>query len=142
MRQFFLKTVVNGIALWVAALVVPGIAIGSQADGLGTRLLSVVLVALLFGVINTLVKPLVKLFSFPLIILSLGLFTFIINAAMLSLLSWASGALGLDFHVDSFFWSAVLGAVVVTFVAMLLNLLLPDGKDDRVVLAAGQHRRY
>ncbi|ACV05318.1 phage holin family protein [Kytococcus sedentarius] len=142
MRQFFLKTVVNGIPLWVAALVVPGIAIGSQADGLGTRLLSVVLVALLFGVINTLVKPLVKLFSFPLIILSLGLFTFIINAAMLSLLSWASGALGLDFHVDSFFWSAVLGAVVVTFVAMLLNLLLPDGEDDRVVLAGGQHRRY
>ncbi|WP_462418909.1 phage holin family protein [Kytococcus sp. Marseille-QA3725] len=133
MSNFFLKIVVNGVALWVASLVVPGIALGDDTGSLGERLLSILLVALLFGVINALVKPIVKFFSFPLIVLTLGLFSFVVNALMLWLLSWAAGSLGLDFHVETFFWAAILGAVVVSCVAMLLEVLVPDAEDDRAL---------
>ncbi|MFC0358213.1 MULTISPECIES: phage holin family protein [Kytococcus] len=137
MADLLLKTVVNGAALWVAALLVPGIALGDPSDPLGSRLVTVLLVALVFGVINALVKPVVKFFSFPFIVLTLGLFTFVVNALMLQLLSWAAGRLGLAFHVDRFFWSAVIGAVVVTVVAMVLDAVVPDTESDRRTL-----RRY
>lgn len=126
MKSFAVKTAVNALALWVAALVVAGIHLGEDADRLSTRLLTIVLVALLFGVVNAVVKPVATFFSFPFIVLTLGLFTLVINALMLELTSWLSGALGLDFDVERFFWDSVLGAIVITLVSMLLNLLLPD----------------
>ena len=64
-------------------------------------------------------------------VLTLGLFTLVVNALMLELTSWLAGNLGLGFHVDSFFWSAVLGAVVVTIVSMVLNVVVPDASDRR-----------
>jgi putative membrane protein len=111
----------------VAALVIPGIHLGEDADQLSNRLLTIVLVALLFGVINAFVKPIAMLFSLPFIILTLGLFTLVVNALMLELTSGLSHALGLDFDVEHFFWDSVLGALVITLVSMILNLLLPDG---------------
>ena len=126
MRTIAIKIAVNGVALWVAALVIPGIHLGEDADQLGTSLLTIVLVALLFGVINTFVKPIVMLFSLPFIILTLGLFTFVVNALMLELTSGLSRAIGLDFDVEHFFWDSVLGAIVITLVSMILNLILPD----------------
>lgn len=141
MSQFLLRIAVNALALWVAALLVPGITLGSQGEPTGERLLGIVLVALLFGVLNALVKPIVTLLSLPLIIVTLGLFMFIVNALMLWVLSWAAGALGLAFHVDSFFWAAVLGSLVVTVVSMLLAVLLPDGKDHRRAAAAASAAR-
>jgi len=65
--------------------------------------------------------------SLPVIILTLGLFALIVNAAMLELTSWAAGQFNLDFHVDQFFWDAVFGAIIITVVSMILNLVLPDG---------------
>ena len=85
--------------------------------------------AVIFGLVNAFVKPIAKLFSLPFIILTLGLFTLVVNALMLQMTSWLAGALNLDFHVDSFFWDAILGALVITFVSLLLNILIPD--DDR-----------
>jgi hypothetical protein len=77
--------------------------------------------------INAFIKPFVKFFSFPFYILTLGLFAFVVNAAMLEIVNWVSGITNLNFHIDDFFWSALGAAVVVTFVSMILNLLLPDG---------------
>ena len=125
---FLLKTVVNGVALWVAALLVDGISLGEDDPDTTTRVLTILLVALLFGVINAVVKPIASVLAFPAIVLTLGLFTLIINAAMLWLTSWASGPLGLDFSVDSFFWDAVIGGIIVTLVSMVLNVVVPDGK--------------
>jgi len=127
MRSIAIKIGVNGVALWVAALVIPGIHLGEDADQLANRLLTILLVAVLFGVINALVKPIATLFSFPIIILTLGLFTLVVNALMLELTSGLSHALGLDFDVEHFFWDSVLGAIVITLVSMVLNLILPDG---------------
>ncbi len=129
MRSIATKVVVNGIALWVAALVVSGIQLGQEARALSARLLTILVVAVVFGLVNAFVKPVLRFFATPFIIVTLGLFTLVINALLLQLTSWFARALHLDFHVDHFFWDAVLGAIVITFVSMLLNLLLPDGGD-------------
>lgn len=129
MKSFAIKTLVNGIALWVAAIVVPGIHLGEDASHLSTRLLSIVGVAVVFGLVNAALKPIVTFFSWPAIILTLGLFTWVVNALMLQVTSWFAGSLGLDFHVDHFFWSALGGALVISLVAMLLHMLLPDSVE-------------
>lgn len=127
MRSIAIKIAVNGVALWVAALVIPGIHLGENADQLSNRLLTILLVAILFGLINAFVKPIATFFSFPFIVLTLGLFTLVVNALMLEITSGLSHALGLDFDVEHFFWDSVLGAIVITLVSMVLNLILPDG---------------
>jgi putative membrane protein len=127
MQGFLIKTVVNGIALWAAAAAIDGIHLGDDSE-LSTRLLTIAFVALLFGVVNAIVKPIAQLLSLPFIILTLGLFTLIVNAFMLQITEWISGPLGLDFSIDAFFWDAVLGALVITVVSMVVNLVVPDGK--------------
>ena len=94
-----------------------------------SRFTTVLLVAVLFGLINAVVKPIAKLLSFPAIVLTLGLFTFIVNAFMLQLTEWISEPLGLSFSIDQFFWDAVIGALIVTVVSMVLNFVIPDGDD-------------
>jgi putative membrane protein len=120
--------VVNGLALWLAALVIPGINLANGDSSWTNKLLTVLFVALVFGVINAFIKPIVRLFSLPFIILTLGLFTFIVNAFMLQITEWICGWINLDFTIDDFFWDAVLGAIVITFVSWVLNIVLPD--DD------------
>lgn len=125
---FLIKTLVNGVALWVAALAVDGIHLGEDDPELSTRLLTIGLVALVFGLVNAVVKPIASFFTFPFIIITLGLFTLVINAFMLQVTEWLSEPLGLDFSIDAFWWDAVVGAIVITLVSMVLNVFLPDGK--------------
>lgn len=127
MKSFLIKVIINGIALWVAALVIPGIKLAEGQSELSSKILTIGLVALLFGVINAIVKPIAKFLSFPAILLTLGLFTLIINAFMLQITEWLSQPLGLSFSMDAFFWDAVLAAIVITLVSMVLNVVLPDG---------------
>ncbi|QFG69691.1 phage holin family protein [Ornithinimicrobium pratense] len=124
---FVLAILANAVALWVAAAVVPGIEFGGEGGDLA---LSVVLVSLVFGVLNSVVKPLLKIISIPLIVLTLGLFLVVVNALMLSLTSWLAGVLGLDFTVQSFWWDAVLGALIVSAVGVVTGMILPS-KDKR-----------
>ena len=126
--SFLIKVAVNAVALWVAAWLLAGIDFG---DGkFGSKFATVVLVALVFGLVNAIVKPIAKFLSFPFIILTLGLFTFILNAFMLQLTEWVADPLGLSFTIDHFWWDAVLGALIVTVVSMVLNWVIPDGDDD------------
>ncbi len=127
MQNMLIKVGVNAVALWVAALVVQGVRLGETADKLSTRLLTIVLVAAVFGVVNALVKPIATFFAFPAIVLTLGLFTFIVNAFMLQITEWICHGLGLDFTIDHFFWNAVMAALVITLVSMVLSFVLPDG---------------
>ncbi|EWT06424.1 membrane protein [Intrasporangium chromatireducens Q5-1] len=124
LADFAIKTVINGIALWIAAWLVPGITFGSNPDTWAV-VRTVVIVALIFGIINAFVRPLAKLISLPFIILTLGLFVFIINALMLELTSWVAGKFDLAFHVEHFFWDAVIGSLVITFVSMILGFFNP-----------------
>ena len=127
-KNFLIRVVVNGLALWLAALVIAGVNLANGDSSWTNKLLTVLFVALVFGVINAFVKPIVKLLSLPFIVLTLGLFTFIVNAFMLQITEWVCDWLNLDFTIDEFFWDAVLAAIVITFVSWLLNIVLPD--DD------------
>jgi len=124
---FLIKIAVNAVGLWVAGLLVSGITLGEGK--FGSKFATIVLVAIVFGIINAVVKPIAKLLSFPFIILTLGLFTFIVNAFMLQLTEWIADPLGLSFHIDHFFWDAVLGALIITIVSMVMNWVIPDHDD-------------
>ena len=116
-----LRLLINAAALWVATRLVSGI----SYTGDGVALFGV---ALVFWVLNVLIKPVLFVLSIPFLILTLGLFTFVLNAVMLLITSAASDALGLGFHVDGF-GTAFLGGLVVSIVSFALSLLVPS--DDQ-----------
>jgi putative membrane protein len=118
--RLLLRILVNAAALWVAASFVPGI----HAGGAG----SILAVAVVFGLVNAFVRPLLKLLSCPIIFLTLGLFTLVLNALMLMLTAWVGRQLGIDFTVESF-WAAFLGALVVSIVSTVLSWFIPDKAD-------------
>lgn len=123
MKNLIIRLLVNAIALGVAAWIVSGITL--QGATTGRRILTLFIVAAIFGLVNAIVRPIVKLLSLPFIILTLGLLIFVINALMLLLTSWITGKLDVQFHVDGF-WSAILGALIISVVGMILNLILPE----------------
>jgi putative membrane protein len=127
MKSFVIRVLVNGVALWVAAFFVKGIHLADGAVSTTSQIITILWVALIFGLLNALIKPILTILSLPVIVLTLGLFTLIVNAAMLELTSWFAGQFNLDFHVDQFFWDAVIGALIITVVSMILNAVLPDG---------------
>jgi putative membrane protein len=112
---------INAAALWVATEVVDGISF----TGTAPTLLGV---ALVFGVLNVVVRPILKLLTFP--FLTLGLFIFVLNAVMLLLTSAASNALGLGFHVEGFV-PALIGALVVSIISYGLSLFVGVGDDKK-----------
>lgn len=117
------RLLINAAALWAATRLVPGISF----DG-DWRLLLVV--ALVFGVLNVAVRPILILLTLPLFIITLGLFTFVLNAVMLWLTSVVSDALGIGFHVEGF-GAAFLGALVVTIVSFMLSLFVSSAREGR-----------
>jgi putative membrane protein len=121
--RFVLRLLINAAALWAATQIVPGV----THSGSGGTLL---LVALVFGLLNALLRPLLALLSCPLLILTLGLFTLVINAVILLLTSALSGSLGIGFHVDGF-WAAFLGALVVSIVSIVLSIFVRDTSEAR-----------
>lgn len=126
--SFLIKVVVNAVAIWLADLLISGIGISAQQGETGAveNIVTFLVLGLIFGLVNAVIKPVVKLLSLPFYIVTLGLFAFVVNAFMLQITEWISQATPLTFYIDEFFWDAVLAAVVVTFVSMILNLILPD----------------
>jgi putative membrane protein len=116
--RFLVRLLVNAAALWVATRLVSGVTYsGGWLPFLG--------VALVFGVINAFLRPVAKVLTFPLIIVTLGIFALVVNGLMLWLTSSLAGALGLGFHVDGF-WAAFWGALVVSFVSMVLSIFVRE----------------
>jgi putative membrane protein len=101
--RFIVRTVASALALAAAAAVIQGIAVTS--DNRGDQILTLLGVAVIFGLINAIVRPIVRLLTLPLFVLTLGLFTFVVNALMLLLTSSVSDRLDLPFEVDGF-WAA------------------------------------
>jgi len=120
--RMLLRLLVNAVALWVAVKFIPGISF----SGNPVLLLAV---ALVFGVVNSIVKPIVTLLSFPAVILTLGIFLLVINALMLWFTGWLSTRLGLGFQVDGF-GAAFLGGIVVGLVAWALSVFLAERKEN------------
>jgi len=120
--QIVWRLLINAAALWAATRLVSGISF----DGDWRLLLAV---ALVFGVLNAAVRPILMLLTLPLFILTLGLFTFVLNAVMLWLTGSISDTLGLGFHVEGF-GAAFLGALVVTVVSFVLSLFVASGARE------------
>ena len=119
---FLIRLLVNAAALWVATRIVPGVSYSGGA-------LPLLGVALVFGVVNAVISPVLKILTFPIIILTLGIFALVINGLMLMLTSGLSSALGLGFHVRGF-WAAFWGALVVSLVSTILSLFIRDSRHD------------
>lgn len=126
MRQTLSRIGFNAVAIWIATLVVPGVTV--RGDRWQQTLLTLILVGAIFGLVNAVIKPVVQFFSFPFYILTLGLFAFVVNALMLLIVSWVSGKVGISFHIDDFFWSALGAAVVVSFVSWTLAIVMPESR--------------
>ena len=132
MFSFIVRVLINGLALWIASWILPGLDISTTAtteavaqggvtqgtDPLGI-ILAYLFIGLIFGLVNALVRPIVSLLSLPITILTLGLFTIVINAAMLYLTSWLSSYTPVHFTIDSFFWTAVLAAIIITVISLV-----------------------
>lgn len=129
MTNFLIRTGVNAVALWVAAILLDGIVLAEDDTTFASKFTTIILVALIFGVVNAVVKPIAKVLAFPAIVLTLGLFTFIVNAFLLQLTEWIANPLGLSFVITKFWWDAVLGALIITVVSMVLNWVLPEKED-------------
>lgn len=124
MRSLLLHWVLNAAALWAAAALIPGL----DFSGGPGRLL---LVAAVFGIVNSTLRPLLTILTCPLIVVTLGLFTLVINALMLLVTGWLSESWNLGFAVSGF-WSAFFGGLVVGLVSTILSLAIAP-KESRVV---------
>ncbi|MFC8713138.1 phage holin family protein [Streptomyces sp. NPDC057197] len=123
MKNFVVKTIANAGALAVAVWLLDKITLAG--DNTAKEVGTLIGVALVFGLVNFLVKPVVKVLTFPLFILTLGLITLVVNALMLLLTSWVCDKVDLSFHVEGF-WTAVLGGLIISVVSWALHMVLPD----------------
>ena len=125
--RFLLRVAVSAAALAVATAVLPGIQL--TAGSTTEKVLTLIAVALIFGVINAILKPIIKTIGCLFYILTLGLVALVVNALLLWLVSVVAGWLSLPFHVTGFV-PAFLGAIIISVVTWLLSMLIPDGKKD------------
>jgi putative membrane protein len=125
--KILLKVVITAIALWVATALVDGIEI--SADTTAKRVGTLLAVAVIIGVINAFLKPIIKLLGCALYALTLGLIAFVVNALLLLLAEWIADQLELPFQVSGF-WAAFWGAIIIGVVSWLLNMFIPDGDRD------------
>ncbi len=123
-----IRLVITAISLWIATLVINGIHLNSASvpGKVGTLLA----VAVIFGIVNAVLRPIIKTIGCGLYVLTLGLIAVVVNGLLFLLVSWIAGKASIPFHVDNFWPSAVLGALLVGVVSWLLNMLVPDGSDD------------
>ena len=128
MGSFLLRAGLTGVALWVVTLLVPGIEfVGGESTA--ARIGVIFVVAVIFGVVNAVIKPIVSVMSTCLIVLTLGLFMLVVNALMLMLTSWIGTQFGIGFHVDGF-WAALFGSIIISVVGAILGGLLGSGKKQ------------
>ena len=124
MKAFVIQTAFTGFALWIASLIVPGVDFVGGSNN-WEKLGIVLVVAVIFGVVNAIIKPIVQILAIPFYILTLGLIHIVINAFMLEITAWITrNTTHWGLEVDDFFWSAILGAIVVSLVGWGVSMLL------------------
>jgi putative membrane protein len=123
-----IRLAVSAVALWISTLVLDGITLGDvdTVKKIGTLLL----VAGIFGLVNAVLRPVIKVLGCWAYVLTLGLAALVVNGLLFMLTSWIAGQLNLPFHVDKFWPTAVIGALLVSVISWVLNLVVPDGKED------------
>jgi putative membrane protein len=122
MARFLLKLVINAVALWLTTLIVTGVHVDPYARDATAVVLTYLLIALIFGIVNSVVGTFVRIVAFPLYIVTLGLISIIVNGLLLMLVAWISSWFGFGLVIDNFWWG-VLGALVLGIISWLLGLL-------------------
>jgi putative membrane protein len=122
-----IRLVITAVSLWIATLVISGIEL--TTDSVPAKIGTLLAAAVIFGVVNAVLRPIIKTLGCGLYVLTLGLIAVVINGLLFLLTSWIAGQFDLPFHVDDFWPSAVLGALLVGIVSWILNMLVPDGDD-------------
>jgi putative membrane protein len=122
-----IRLVITAVALWIATLLITGIQL--TAATVPGKIGTLLAVAVIFGIVNAILRPIIKTVGCAFYVLTLGLIAIVVNGLLFLLTSWIAGRLDLPFHVTSFWPSAVLGALLVGIVSWVLNMLVPDGDD-------------
>ena len=122
-----IRLLITAFSLWIATVLIDGIEL--TTDSTPQKVGTLVAVAVIFGIINAVLRPIIKVVGCGLYVLTLGLIALVVNGLLFMLTSWIAGKFDLPFHVDHFWPSAVLGALLVGVVSWLLNMLVPDGRD-------------
>ncbi|NTW39562.1 MAG: phage holin family protein [Cellulomonadaceae bacterium] len=125
---FVVRVLINAVAIWLATLILPGLEV-MGGESTSDRLIVFLVVALVFGLVNAVVKPVVAILSIPLYILTLGLFTLVVNALMLMLTGWLSEQTAYGLRIDNF-GTAVLGGLIISIISLMLSVALPGRRRD------------
>lgn len=125
--RFLVRTAVTAVALWIATALLSGISVSGSSTWVNA--LTLLAVAVIFGLVNAVLKPIIKVLGCLFYLVTLGLIAFVVNALLFLLVNWLAELLNLPFHVDGF-WSAFWGAIIVGVVSWLINLVIPDPKPD------------
>lgn len=143
MGKIVLRILVNALALWVAGWILPGLRIAAatvfDADvagiagsaGIANTVVAYAFIGLVFGVVNALIKPVVKFLALPVTVLTLGLFTLVINAGMLWLTAWLSTFTPVQLTIDDFLWTAIVAALIISVVSMVVGGGLGSSRSRR-----------
>jgi putative membrane protein len=123
-----IRLVITAVSLWISTLLVDGITLSTES--VPGKVGALLAVAAIFGVVNAVLRPIIKAIGCGLYVLTLGLIALVVNGLLFLLVSWVAGRFDLPFHVADFWPSAVFGALIVGVVSWLLNMLVPDGGDD------------
>ncbi|MEV4809514.1 phage holin family protein [Micromonospora avicenniae] len=125
---FLIRWAITAVALWITTLIVPGVDVGGRSGA--NTVLTLVVVALIFGLVNAVLKPVIKVVGCIFYLLTLGLFALVVNALLFLLTDRIARALDLPFQIDGF-WAAFWGAIVMAVVTWLISVALPDRLEGR-----------
>ncbi|MGW4498690.1 phage holin family protein [Micromonospora sp. NPDC004336] len=125
---FLIRLAITAVALWITTLIVPGVEVSGRSGG--HTALTLVVVAVIFGVVNAVLKPLIKVFGCVFYLLTLGLFALVVNALLFLLTDWIARGLDLPFDVEGF-WAAFWGAIVMAVATWLISVVVPDRWEER-----------
>lgn len=128
--RFLGQLIVTALALWVTALILPGMHLGDDSAPLLTQVLTIGAIALILALVTTIVRPILSLLALPITCLTLGLFQLVINTLMLLLTSWISAQFGLTLQFDSFWW-ALLAGIVIGVLSAIVEAVTGLGDGER-----------
>lgn len=117
--KLILRIIINAVAIGLTSLLLAGFTFSGN-------LVNLIIVAIIFGLVNALIRPIVKLLTLPITIVTLGLFSLVINALMLMLTTWLSDSLSLEGGIFQNFFTALVGALIISIVSIILSWFLPD----------------
>ncbi|MFF2388557.1 phage holin family protein [Agromyces sp. NPDC058104] len=126
--RFIVKVIVVALALWLTTFIVSGVRVVPYDDTQVATVLTYLLVAFIFGLVNAIVGTFIRVVAFPIYVITLGLISFIVNGLLLLLVDWISGLMGFGLVVESFWWG-VLGALVLGLISWLIGLVVRPSSD-------------